>query len=215
MTHSIVVRFTLMLEGRSLLLKALKSVKVRTRHLFFVFADLFLDFYLIVIVNGALVATRAIRIVLIQAAYATWRSVATTVYLRHFISMSGTVIESVLKASFDFSSLLVVLFQFLFPLSLLFHILHFLPLLGLFELLGILFLFPIEFFLFVFLHLQLLFVLLGRFDAEILNALVLRQLVIVNLHPLGLALIVSILGLLSCGLWDGIVIGIDTEDLLK
>jgi hypothetical protein len=78
-----------------------------------------------------------------------------------------------------------------------------------------LFLLPIKLFFLVFLNLLLLFVLLGGLDAEILKALVLRQLIVMNFHPLGLALVVAVLGLLSGGFLGWIVIGINTQNFLK
>jgi hypothetical protein len=60
-----------------------------------------------------------------------------------------------------------------------------------------------------------LLVLLGGLDAEVLDALVLRQVVVVDLHSLSLALVVALLSIGCGGLRLGVVINIDAEDLLK
>ena len=75
--------------------------------------------------------------------------------------------------------------------------------------------FPVELLLFVLLQLLLFLVLFGRLDAEVLQPLILRQLIVVNLHPLGLALVFSLLSGIIGSFLSSVMIGIDTEDLLK
>ena len=125
------------------------------------------------------------------------------------------MIEPFLHASFDIISLPIILLQLLLPLRLLFHVLHLLSLLRLLELLLILFGLPIELLFLVLLELEVLFVLLGGLDAEVLDALVLRQVVVVDLYSLSLALVVALLSIGCSSFRLGVVISIDAEDLLK